>query len=671
MKRTFLLAMAVMAAGVVGGLGGVVRGAGDEGNGKGVKVDEGRKAEALKLVKKAGMTGADDMPEQWIREDIGAVAGAIGDSALLKAAVDAERDRWAKIEIYTDVAHEQAARGDMAGAKKSVAAAAALLALPDQKAAAPTTEPELDDRVMASENVVDAQVDVGDFAGAAATAKGMKLTGTQAELYAKIASAEMKGGNKAAAAEHFAEAEAIVGKLREEDHPMFNVDMLAMDEARGGAPDRAKKLLAGLKDPADAANDAASIAMLLGEDGRSADAKAFIDMAQASVAQAGKGAGGQADLVDTYGLMARAYGAIGDKQRAMDMLGKLRSQMGGLKEPLSARDLLEVAMVEDRLGLADDSDKTLEKVVDALPSDENGNRTHTLWEMSRTLAMYGDVWDAADFIEKAQKAQAIDPMEVGMISRGIAEELAMSDGPDAKLAWVDKLAEEPGVIERRMVYAAAAKGMVEAGENPKVRRFEAIAAVGDSYAMTRLGAIYEYGFGVPVDLKKAVSWYEKADAAGSFHASYSLGVMYKNGDGVPEDMGKAFAMVKKAAEGGYVPAYASVGMCYENGEGTPEDEAAGIGWIRKGADEGDGFALYLMGSRYRTGQGVTKDLKEAMNYYQKAAEKDEEHAMFHIGEMYEKGEGVAKDMTAARTWYQKAADSGSGDAADWLKAHPE
>jgi TPR repeat protein len=63
-------------------------------------------------------------------------------------------------------------------------------------------------------------------------------------------------------------------------------------------------------------------------------------------------------------------------------------------------------------------------------------------------------------------------------------------------------------------------------------------------------------------------YYQKAAEAGSSFAIFRLGQMYESGRGVAQDYSKAFQSYRKAAMRGFVPAQLSVARMYEQGLGT-------------------------------------------------------------------------------------------------------
>ena len=68
-----------------------------------------------------------------------------------------------------------------------------------------------------------------------------------------------------------------------------------------------------------------------------------------------------------------------------------------------------------------------------------------------------------------------------------------------------------------------------------------------------VGMIYEHGTGVPRDLRRAFSWYERAADNGmdsDDDAMYKLGYFYENGYAVSMDLDAAYQWYRKAASHG-------------------------------------------------------------------------------------------------------------------------
>ena len=73
--------------------------------------------------------------------------------------------------------------------------------------------------------------------------------------------------------------------------------------------------------------------------------------------------------------------------------------------------------------------------------------------------------------------------------------------------------------------------------------FEKAADKGEATAMTSLGGVYAYGYGVAQDYGKAREWYKKAADRGDGDAMTSLGWAYENGYGGAQDYVKARGVV--------------------------------------------------------------------------------------------------------------------------------
>ena len=85
----------------------------------------------------------------------------------------------------------------------------------------------------------------------------------------------------------------------------------------------------------------------------------------------------------------------------------------------------------------------------------------------------------------------------------------------------------------------------------ELEALETAAEQGDTEAQYKLGALYDYGKGVPEDDAKAVYWYRKAAEQGSVAGQHYLGLMYAKGEGIPEDHVQAYAWFSVAAAQGY------------------------------------------------------------------------------------------------------------------------
>ena len=101
---------------------------------------------------------------------------------------------------------------------------------------------------------------------------------------------------------------------------------------------------------------------------------------------------------------------------------------------------------------------------------------------------------------------------------------------------------------------------------------------GQASAQLNLGAMYDYGTGVPENDKEAVKWFRLAAEQGNAKAQSNLGWMYDNGEGVPEDDTEAVKWYRLAAEQGSANAQLNLGWMYARGEGVPENDIKAYLW---------------------------------------------------------------------------------------------
>ena len=98
---------------------------------------------------------------------------------------------------------------------------------------------------------------------------------------------------------------------------------------------------------------------------------------------------------------------------------------------------------------------------------------------------------------------------------------------------------------------------------------------------------------------------------GDLNAQARLGVMYYWGQGAPLDWEQAQIWLRKASERGNMAAQAKLGaMCFL-GQGGPRDLQESIKWFRAAADQGEPYAQGCMGVMYAVGEGVPRDLVKA------------------------------------------------------------
>lgn len=149
---------------------------------------------------------------------------------------------------------------------------------------------------------------------------------------------------------------------------------------------------------------------------------------------------------------------------------------------------------------------------------------------------------------------------------------------------------------------------------------------------------------------------------GQASAQYDLARIYEQGIKLPVDIERAMEWFEKSARQGYVNAEYRLGINLFYGTGVTRDEPAGKKWLTLAAGHGHSVAKNLM-DNLRGGSDVRQQkVSLAVRWYLERILKDEGQAAFHLGKIYEHGWGVARDLTESIKWYRRAGQAGNVEA---------
>jgi len=128
---------------------------------------------------------------------------------------------------------------------------------------------------------------------------------------------------------------------------------------------------------------------------------------------------------------------------------------------------------------------------------------------------------------------------------------------------------------------------------------------------------------------------------GDMQAQISLGFFYwGKGNGVPLDLKQAEHWWDKAASQGDIKIQKELAQGYKKGaskKGVPPNHKKAAHWWLKGAEQGHPLAQFEIGYAYYWGDlGVPKDLKKALHWYKKAAEQGESNAKSRLPELQQR-----------------------------------
>jgi uncharacterized protein len=187
---------------------------------------------------------------------------------------------------------------------------------------------------------------------------------------------------------------------------------------------------------------------------------------------------------------------------------------------------------------------------------------------------------------------------------------------------------------------------------------EPLASADDPRAMAMMGAFYQKGLGVAVDMAAAKMWFQKAADKNHPGAQFSLAMMLLDNSLAENDPEAAAVVLEKAATGGNVQAQYNLGLVYAGRYGTPPDWKKAALWFRKAADQNDPEAQYNLGLLFLDGNGVEKDQVAAADWLSRAAVKGMPEAALEYGVLVMRGEGVQRDEKIGLKWLLYAANRG-------------
>ena len=142
---------------------------------------------------------------------------------------------------------------------------------------------------------------------------------------------------------------------------------------------------------------------------------------------------------------------------------------------------------------------------------------------------------------------------------------------------------------------------------------------GDAGAAYEMAVRFAEGRGVPLDLKQAAIWYERAASKGLALAEFRYASMLEKGLGVKKDLGRASRLYLAAAEQGNAKAMHNLAVLYAEGIDGKPDYATAVTWFRKAAQHGVADSQYNLGILYARGIGVRQNLSEAYKWFALAA----------------------------------------------------
>jgi TPR repeat protein len=141
--------------------------------------------------------------------------------------------------------------------------------------------------------------------------------------------------------------------------------------------------------------------------------------------------------------------------------------------------------------------------------------------------------------------------------------------------------------------------------------FEYLADKGFAPGIYELAKLYEGGFGVTRNYKRAAELYQQGVKKNHPDSMFALAVLYDEGNGVKLDKQMALTLFEKAANKNLPAAQFNLGVMYANGDGVGHDFELAKTWYEKAAANNYSLAQFNLALMYFEGNGMPKDLEKS------------------------------------------------------------
>ena len=200
-------------------------------------------------------------------------------------------------------------------------------------------------------------------------------------------------------------------------------------------------------------------------------------------------------------------------------------------------------------------------------------------------------------------------------------------------------------------------------------KLEICASVGEVACLNNLGVLYQYGLGLPKDLKEATKYYKLASDKGSGLAQFNYIVSYVTLGG-DVDTDRVIEMAMEASEKGSPRAMGSFAFGVQASYMLPKEyvtlltkgfpnQTTVVNYAKASSMRGVKDGAVAMGNFYLMGWGVLKNLELAETFLNQAAAANDIRAYAGLLNLYET---VRPDEVKAQLILSKLSSSPNGDA---------
>ncbi|WP_082633334.1 SEL1-like repeat protein [Lacimicrobium alkaliphilum] len=200
-----------------------------------------------------------------------------------------------------------------------------------------------------------------------------------------------------------------------------------------------------------------------------------------------------------------------------------------------------------------------------------------------------------------------------------------------------------------------------------VKWLKVAAAQGDVDANYSLGLAYDFGYGVEVDVYRAIDYYEQATKLGSDISPANLGYIYETGKhGTTINNRKALHYYEISAKRNNPQGMNNLATFYRYGIEVQQDLRKAFVLYTNSAKANNEFALNNLANMYLNAEGVQQDYGKAFELFERSSSLNFPDAIHSIGAMYFHGLGVEKNYSKAVEYLTRSSDLGNSSSSNEL-----
>ena len=258
------------------------------------------------------------------------------------------------------------------------------------------------------------------------------------------------------------------------------------------------------------------------------------------------------------------------------------------------------------------------------------------------------------FTKAALQGHADAQRELGFIhSFGFSEEQ-----DNESIYWFKEAAEKGCSTSTYMI----AREFLYFGDTDKsIKWFEKAHTFGNEDATYELGKIFEFKINNHPDYETAIKWYMiAAKQHNDSESQFRLGRLYQYGYGVEINIDESLSWYKKAAFQNHKEACFKLGILYSSGMFIKEEDNEAIKWFIKASKEGDKTSESILELYYKDGYNLDKELNHKYETLFKARSQDENaQIQFGYDYVYNSTSNYQEEVCQ---WYKQLAHVGNPDA---------